>query len=421
MKSRTFLCFAATLAAFAVGASLHAADFVAHEWGTFTSVQGSGGGLLAWNPFETADLPEFVHTRTLPDKNVPPGSLPLLFSKNEKLWLQRMETPVIYFYTAQPLILDVAVEFPDGELTEWYPQVGQFGPTPAIANRFAATEKSLLRWDRVHLDPAAASADLPAAQPGNHYFAARETDAVVVRTGAGAAWEDEKFLFYRGAGNFSTPLVVSFSGERDIKLENSGKEHLHPFFVLEVRHDGAAFVRVKGLAPSATKKLELPESGAFRPILEVANELGAALVQGLISEGLYPREAAAMVKTWRDSWFTEPGVRVLYLLPRGWTDRTLPLTITPKPRELVRVMVGRAEVFTPAVERELRAQFTLFADPNTHSRAVANAQALRLGRFAEPAMTRVAELEKQEIQKRANQMKAALRPLPTFVPGTAGF
>ena len=69
-----------------------------------------------------------------------------------------------------------------------------------------------------------------------------------------------------------------------------------------------------------------------------------------------------MVRTWDDSWFSEPGVRVLYTLPRAWTDRILPLTLEPKPRELARVMVGRAELITPPMEWELLKQVVRFAD-----------------------------------------------------------
>jgi len=47
------------------------------------------------------------------------------------------------------------------------------------------------------------------------------------------------------------------------------------------------------------------------------------MAAALVSEGLYQREAQAMVNTWRDSWFEEDGLRVLYTLPREWTDRTL--------------------------------------------------------------------------------------------------
>lgn len=42
-----------------------------------------------------------------------------------------------------------------------------------------------------------------------------------------------------------------------------------------------------------------------------------------------------MVDTWRDSWF-EPGLRVLYTVPREVTDAVLPLTVTPAPQAIAR-------------------------------------------------------------------------------------
>ena len=36
-------------------------DFVAHEWGTFTSVQGADGVQFDWNPFVAPELPKFVY------------------------------------------------------------------------------------------------------------------------------------------------------------------------------------------------------------------------------------------------------------------------------------------------------------------------------------------------------------------------
>ena len=74
-----------------------------------------------------------------------------------------------------------------------------------------------------------------------------------------------------------------------------------------------------------------------------------------------------MLETWRDSWFEE-GLRVFYVLPRAATDAALPLTIDPKPDELVRVLVGRVEVITPELEARV------LADPKSY------------GRFAEPIL-----------------------------------
>src|SRR5207248_8203947 len=110
-----------------------------------------------------------------------------------------------------------------------------------------------------------------------------------------------------------------------------------------------------------------------------------ALRKVLVAEGLYEPEAAAMVKTWDDSWFSEEGFRVLYILPRAWTDQTLPLTLTPAPRRAVRVMIGRAELITPAAETGLLAEMVRYAgnDEAGRAQAVENMRKLDLGRFTD--------------------------------------
>ena len=57
-----------------------------------------------------------------------------------------------------------------------------------------------------------------------------------------------------------------------------------------------------------------------------------------------------MVNTWSDAWFGEEGTRLIYLVPRAKTDELLPLTINPKPTEVVRVLVGRHDFLTPEQE-----------------------------------------------------------------------
>jgi type II secretory pathway component HofQ len=95
-----------------------------------------------------------------------------------------------------------------------------------------------------------------------------------------------------------------------------------------------------------------------------------------------------MVKTWKDSWFEENGLRVLYILPRAWTDQTLPMTMNPAPRELVRVMVGRAEIIPPDQQQRIRESITraVEAPGDATARFDAKEEFRRLGRFAEPAL-----------------------------------
>src|SRR5258708_37506749 len=72
----------------------------------------------------------------------------------------------------------------------------------------------------------------------------------------------------------------------------------------------------------------------------------------LVSAGLYQDEAHAMLESWKDSWFEE-GSRLIYIVPRAFVDKILPLTIEPQPAGIERVFVGRMELVTPATRRAI--------------------------------------------------------------------
>jgi hypothetical protein len=73
------------------------------------------------------------------------------------------------------------------------------------------------------------------------------------------------------------------------------------------------------------------------------------LEHALISQGLYQKEARAMIETWRDSWFEE-GTRLFYIVPAQAVDDILPLDIQPARSEIDRVFVGRIKLITPATQ-----------------------------------------------------------------------
>lgn len=365
--------------------------FTAHEWGTFTSVQGADGIQLEWNPLVASDLPPFVHNvnRTALDPRA--RSYPLYLAKTAVRSLQRMETPVIYFYSDRERTVDVKVQFPNGHITEWYPQLNPDSfKTPGRITK--------LVWDRVTILPRSQhpnlEAELPTHAAPSHYFPAREAEADYLRRepAKDAKPELESLLFYRGVGHFAAPLSVAIpNGANALQLKNNGTEPLGNLFVLQVTGNRANFSFVSSLATGATQEVTLPCSRSSQPLAEVAERLATEMRRALVREGLFAAEAAAMVKTWRDSWFAEPGVRVLYTLPRAWTDRTLPLTVSPTPQKTVRVMVGRAEVITPAIENAVLAQLQRFiaAEPAARPQIATDARALGLGRFLEPTVRRL--------------------------------
>lgn len=109
-------------------------------------------------------------------------------------------------------------------------------------------------------------------------------------------------------------------------------------------------------------------------LLQLQHDLETALV----AQGLFPKEAHAMLDTWRDSWFEE-GSRLIYIVPSPIVDAILPLQIEPAPSATVRVFVGRIELVTPETERSVESAF-----------AKSDWSALgRYSRFMDPILKRI--------------------------------
>src|SRR6185503_5748255 len=137
---------------------------------------------LEWNPLITTDLPSFVYDRV---RRPFAGYKDLLGfgAKSGMGTLQRMETPVIYFYSGREQTVDVTVKFPQGSLTEWYPQVAQVHSVTNLLEMSSGRQS--LRWNDVRVFPQrenqSMSSLLPIEKSGSHYYAARDTDADFLR------------------------------------------------------------------------------------------------------------------------------------------------------------------------------------------------------------------------------------------------
>ena len=397
---RIHVLAAATL--LAASFSLHAATddpFVVHEWGTFTTAQGSDAEQIAWAPAFSVDLPEFVYSGA--------GNLggfqdaQQTFQGKDEIAPVRMETPVIYFYSQQERVADVRVIFRGGNVTEWYPQATNLqslatGPMPAAHNRQFVIDWGGLRIlprDTREMSAGALIRDKDPAN-GSHYYAARETDANFLRVFSpktSKGMEHERLLFYRGVGYFKAPLAVGIDAdEQQVSLTALEAEPISDLFVVTVRNGMMRYQQVDRTITSAASVVDV-NTQAFGALNDVRARAMQDMAAALVEQGLYQKEALAMVKTWQDQWFAEEGMRVLYLLPRAWTDRTLPPQVAPRPDSIVRVMVGRAEIITPSDERKLRDQALTFSrgDAKTKARVVANIDTLGLGRFFSAAIWRV--------------------------------
>lgn len=339
------------------------AGLVVHEWGTFTSLQDEQGKALLGINVDDEPLPAFVHNLhphvlsrpyvlTHPDMKGAPQRHPDV--------TMRLETPVIYLHPAasqpRPQPLNVDVSFRGGCLTEFYPEAqadapglkaGEFTFGPITPDTLGS-----LAWHSLQV-----GTDRPGPRTEEHVWTApRQVNAVGVTSAGG---ESEKYLFYRGVGRIDSPLrVVTDLATNTICLRSQAGDlaarqplPVPAAWLVHVRADGQAAWRSlpaveltqdreRNLA-SASAGFDEKEFGSER-----LDELRSSMHAALVADGLFADEATAMLETWRRAYFQSPGLRVFYLVPRAWTDHTLPLELSA-PAQIERVMVGRIELISP--------------------------------------------------------------------------
>jgi hypothetical protein len=398
--------------------------FVVHEWGTLTSVMGSDGAIVTGLHHEEEDLPAFVADRMAQAKLDP--------SITVKPTNEKMETPVTYFYAPTPITVQAKVGFPNGIFTQWFPYVHAMSPAVfamddgSFVDRYtqdlgtipskcqpyfdADYRNGLLDWATVQVLPREESVALPGGIEKTTWGFARNTAANPLTVSG----QNEKFLFYRGLGNFELPLTASFVDERPVLHNGDATNAMKGLFLMNVTADAASFAELDDVPAGGALKAEIPTASMSHDAFVAA--LKTKLAARLVRDGLYTDEAVAMVDTWEHSYFLTPGVRLLYLLPQAHTDRIIPLTITPAPSVLARTMVIRVELMTPAYEKQLGGWLHDLATGS----ADAKARFLGLGRFAEPHLGRAIALSHDAAEKAAGDaLLTEVRAQRKWAPATA--
>ena len=344
-----------TIALWGVAIAAPAAELAVHEWGTFTTKAGSDGVQLAGLHLEEETLPPFVHRQQFG------------FGKglaNVTGVTVKMETPVLYFYADRKTPVQVQVGFKGGSISEWYPQRSGGEPITPMLDLTRPYQGNIV-WN---IDVLAPDTDVRPTPDPRHvtpiWDAPRHTGANLVQ---GEFGEIDHFLFYRGLGNFETPVVTRFDAKERLHVENLGTETIPFAFVYEKDHSDLVRISWLGaLAPGEDRISKTVNLGGTMDM--VGSQLRATFSRALVAEGLYGDEAMAMINTWWRSYFHQPGLRVFWIVPRSFTDDILPIAIDPAPQELVRVMVGRSEILTPAFERELVYAFEQEENPHAANR-----------------------------------------------------
>jgi len=159
---------------------------------------------------------------------------------------------------------------------------------------------------------------------------------------------------------------------------------------VRVEEGGAGIVPLGEIAAGGqvTRPDQVPLTDMERFIADARGHLTAALTES----GLTLDESVAMVDTWAVSYFHTPGLRVLYVLPRAWTDELLPLTLSFEPTRVVRTLVGRIEVTTHDELDEVEGAFLAAIAAGVNSwETLGMKEVLALGRHAEAKMRALRE------------------------------
>ncbi|MGJ8697478.1 MAG: hypothetical protein ACSHYF_14265 [Verrucomicrobiaceae bacterium] len=356
--------------------------YTLHEWGTFTSVSGSDGQLLAGLKKEEEKLPGFVHAlegmRNVGPQMMSKGFFPNRPLRNVKI---KMETPVIYFYSDHPFQASVQVGFNGGSISQWFPQrsggegvpkikklrvEGPFLETPLTDAQFeegggidfATHRQGEIRWDVEVMAPDASRGLTFKADETLNWLRPRNPKANVLKVGE----EYEDYLFYRGVGNFELPVTFSVDGAETLQIENHGDEAIPFLFVQEVLPDRSVRYHSFDGGLGVATTVEVPESGFTTGGKDWKRPVYERMYEGLTATGLTAEESHGMIQTWWHSYFEQPGLRVFWIVPQGVTEDILPLEVSPAPKELVRVLVGRSEVLRPGFEAQLVKNFKLRND-----------------------------------------------------------
>ena len=398
-----------------------------HEWGTFTVLQGSDGQVIPWYqaPQKLVDLPSFVkQQRGIFSKS---GT----FSVANGFDSVRMETPVLYFYPEKAMDVRVSANFRNGRITEVFP--------PA-SYQFNNPNPNDVLWRGTLIPPSAPEKNrIPDAsgEKGRHYAAARavpeawlysqitpHTEAALKAAKLAQSKADtpiplpvdpiDHFIFYRGAGNALNFPIKAIEQEKagTYKVRSLYHQAIPKLFALRIIDGKGTWLTIDQLAridyDHKTKRTlneeEITFPEATEATSEVAAELRDAVVAALHVEGLTQDEAEAMVATWDDLWFTEPGTRILAILPQSYADEMVPLDITPKPTKTERVFVARLELINRAQENIL----TKVLDPiNGMDEKIASDKlsALKLGRYSAGGMARAKALISSKIENRFSKLE----------------
>ena len=300
-------------------------SLVVHEWGVFrvnSDVDFANADMRA----EWDNLPEFVYG------HIKGRIVPVHWGA-----VEIRKKPIIFFHAPEAMTARVKVDFPGGLPGVWYPAT--INPAVIGVERQPKTGNTL-EWSLgIKQCPQGWRPKQPTGPAINekHWFSRLrqvKCDEIFANYSENPTdVEREKFLYYDGLFPQGKWLKVGVEKDR-VSVTSQVKHAVYDVAVVDRRGDKARVGRIAKLEAGETiESISFEESEESR----FASKASDVLAKQIVEAGLHADEASSLVDLWRKEMFETPGLHLFFRLPQSEYDARMPLTITPRPKEAVRV------------------------------------------------------------------------------------
>lgn len=317
-------------------------SLIVHEWGVFrvnSDVDFANADMRA----EWDNLPDFVYGH-IKGRVVP------------QHWgaVEIRKRPIIFFRSAEPMMARVKIDFPGGMPGVWYPAT--INPTVFGGERQPKTGTTLEWALGIKQCPQGwhpKQATGPAVD-AKHWFARiRQVKCDEIFSAYSENpidVEREKFLYYDGLFPQGKWLKVAVEKDR-VSVTSQVKHPVFDVTVVDRRTDKVRVGRIAKMDAGATiQSVTFEEMDGSK----FASDASDVLTKQIVEAGLNVDEAGSLVDLWRKDLFETPGLHLYFRLPQSEYDARMPLTITPRPKEVIRIgLVFQGHLEPDFVERVL--------------------------------------------------------------------
>jgi hypothetical protein len=241
-----------------------------------------------------------------------------------------------------------------------------------------------------------------------------------------SAGGSERFIFYEGTA-IQEPLVTGKFIEEDLVLFNadaaaSGR-------VVVVVNDGSArhamvVENVPGYTGTMKGKTTVKKADLLKADGDEKKLLDACRAQWE-SFGLTAEESRAVVDAWKPDLLNHPGFMVIARMPAGAYEKMFPLTVTPKPDEVVRAGVvfdtlpGENERLSwlPELKKTMAKWAVELNDEDFKVRQRAAGNFAKLDDMAKPYLEDLLKSAEPEVRHRAEMLIKGLAPEKVVITG----